>query len=70
MQFAVKHIENVFYNPVWFEALRHDQRKQLDTLAASGMDSKGSPPTAPIHLSGDFSLPCALSTYYVGEILQ
>ena len=64
LQYAVKHIENVFYSPDWFDALISDQRKQLNALAASGLDSLGSIPDAAIRLDLDFALPCAAHVFY------
>lgn len=64
LMFAVKHIENVFYDPDWFEALSTDQRNQLNALAASGMDEIGSPPAAVIHLDHNFDLPDVTKNFY------
>lgn len=64
LQYATKHIENVFYSPDWFDALISDQKKQLNVLAASGLDSLGSIPDAAIRLDLDFALPCATHVFY------
>lgn len=68
LQFATKHIENIFYSPEWFEELSFEQKSQLDLLAASGIDSLGSPPDASINSDSDldFDLPCAVRSFYSG----
>ncbi|MDX8519000.1 hypothetical protein [Mesorhizobium dulcispinae] len=65
LQFSVKHVENVFYEPTWFEALSTSQRRQLDILAASGVDVFGSVPAAQIDLSLNFDLPNATRVFIV-----
>ncbi|MDF1632130.1 SEC-C domain-containing protein [Mycoplana sp. MJR14] len=65
LQFAVKHVENVFYDPAWFAALSSEQRKQLDLLAASGVDIKGSVPSAVVRLDLDFELPMVTRAFVV-----
>ncbi len=68
LQFAVKHVENVFYDPVWFESLSETERKQLDTLAASGVDTMGSVPSAAINLELSFRLPEVARISIVGGV--
>ena len=63
MQLGVKHIENAFFSPNWFEALTNPQRAQLDRLAANGMDAMGSPPASPIRLDLIFELPSTLQIF-------
>lgn len=57
LQFVMKHVENVFFNPDWFEVLDDKQKDRLDQLAADGMDPLGSPPSMPVRLDVDFQLP-------------
>lgn len=66
LQLTVKHVENVFYNPVWFDALSADQRKHLDILMVSGVDFIGDVPRAEINLNLNFDLPKALQVLIVG----
>ncbi len=67
LQFAVKHVENIFYNPVWFAGLSPDQRKLLDTLAVSGLDIIGSVPEAEISLNLTFDLPEVMRVSFAGD---
>lgn len=60
LQFVVKHIENVFFNPDWFQALSDKQRKWLDQLAADGIDVMGSVASMPLKLDMDFQLPTSV----------
>ncbi|TKW66518.1 MAG: SEC-C domain-containing protein [Paracoccus denitrificans] len=57
LQFVMKHVENVFFNPDWFDALDKSQKAHLDQLAADGLDLMGSVPAMPIRLDADFQLP-------------
>ena len=57
LQLVVKHVENVFFDPVWFKALDERQKEHLNSLAADGIDSMGSVPSIPIRLDVDFQLP-------------
>lgn len=66
LQFVVKHVENIFFDPAWFEALTPAQLKQLDNLAASGVDIAGSVPTAPINLKLGLNLPVLTRIFDVG----
>lgn len=68
LQFVTKHIENVFFNPDWFQALNHKQRKQLDQLAIDGLDVMGSPPSMPINFDVDFQLPKAVKSFHVNPL--
>lgn len=63
LQFAVKHIENVFFSPAWFEALDSEQRAQMDALAVSGIDRLGTIPDAPICLDLNYALPSEARTF-------
>lgn len=64
LQLVVKHVENVFFRPDWFEALTNNQRTQLDILAESGIDPFGLPPAAEINLTYSFDLPTVRKTVY------
>ncbi|WP_245678990.1 hypothetical protein [Asticcacaulis taihuensis] len=66
LQFVVKHVENVFFNPDWFEALAPGQRKTLDRLAASGLDSFGSVPQAALRADVTFGMPAVSRSTFVG----
>lgn len=57
LQFVTKHVENIFFNPDWFEALSGEQRTLIDRLAMDGMDTLGSPPSVPLALDVTFGLP-------------
>jgi hypothetical protein len=65
IQFALKHIENVFFNPTWFQGLNPEQRERLDKLAADGTDLRGKVPSMPINPNLDFRLPCSASVFRV-----
>ncbi len=65
LQILMKHVENIFFDPDWFKSLDEKQRKQLDTLAASGMDFMGSIPTAAVRLDIDFKLPTVFRSFHV-----
>jgi len=65
LQFAMKHVENVFFNPDWYQNLDGIQREQLNRLAADGLDFMGSIPSAPIRLDLDFQLPTAKRSFQV-----
>lgn len=56
LQLSVKHVENIFYSPDWFDALDETELKQLYALAFSGVDAIGSVPTARINLDLTFGL--------------
>jgi SEC-C motif-containing protein len=57
LQMVMKHVENIFFNPDWFQGLGDKQRSQLDRLAADGIDLMGSVPSMPVQLDVDFQLP-------------
>lgn len=61
LQFVVKHIENIFFNPDWYYGLAETQKKQLEYLAEDGIDLMGSPPSAEIRLDMGFDLPTSLA---------
>jgi hypothetical protein len=63
LQFVMKHVENVFFNPDWFQALNDEQREQLDQLAASGTDLMGIVPSMPVSLDIDFQLPTSVRSF-------
>ena len=65
LQLVVKHVENIFFNPDWFQDLNEKQRERLNKLAADGVDSMGSVPAMPIRLDVDFRLPRALRSSQV-----
>ncbi|MFV1528953.1 MULTISPECIES: SEC-C domain-containing protein [unclassified Phaeobacter] len=65
LQLAAKHMENVFYNPNWFEGLDDSPKKQLQLLAASGMDFAASVPSEPIRLDVDFQLATASKSFQI-----
>lgn len=57
LQFVTKHVENIFFDPDWFEGLDQKQREILDRLAMDGVDAMGSPPSLPISFNETFQLP-------------
>jgi len=63
LQFVTKHIENVFFNPDWFEALDEKQKERLDRLAADGIDPMGSIPSKPVRFDVDFQLPRSVKSF-------
>jgi hypothetical protein len=65
LQLVVKHVENIFFNPDWFQELSDKQRTRLNQLAADGVDSMGSIPSIPVRLDDDFQLPPALRSFQV-----
>lgn len=65
LQFVMKHVENVFFNPAWFSSLASAQKDQLNKLAADGLDIMGSVPSVPIALDIDFHLPRATRSFQV-----
>ncbi|MEO9340457.1 SEC-C domain-containing protein [Mesorhizobium sp. SB112] len=56
LQLSVKHVENIFYSPVWFDSLNETELEQLYMLASSGVDTMGSVPDARINLDLKFGL--------------
>lgn len=67
LQFVTMHAENIFFDPVWFEALKPAQRKRLDLLAAAGVDALGSVPDLPGNPTLGFDLPPVIRIYDAGE---
>jgi hypothetical protein len=67
LQMVMKHVENTFFNPDWFNALCGDERKQMDRLAISGVDPFGAPPSAPILMNLAFELPSVVRSLYVSD---
>jgi len=65
LQFVMKHVENIFFNPDWFQGFNEKQRERLNQLAADGVDSMGSVPSIPVRLDVDFRLPTALRSFQV-----
>lgn len=65
LQFVMKHVENVFFNPEWFQALNDKQREQLNQLAADGVDTMGSAPSMRVDLDIDFQLPTSAKSFHV-----
>lgn len=57
LEFVMKHIENIFFNPDWFAFLNAKQRGNLDRLAADGLDPMGSVPSKLVGLNTEFQLP-------------
>lgn len=57
LQFVVKHIENIFFDPAWFEGLNQRQRDLLDSLAFDGVDGLGAPPIVALKPDIEFALP-------------
>jgi hypothetical protein len=39
LQFVMKHVENVFFNPDWFQTLNDKQKERLNQLAADGLET-------------------------------
>lgn len=65
LQFVMKHVENVFFNPDWYQALNDKEKKQLHQLAADGLDSMGSVPSVPVNLDLGFQLPASARLFHV-----
>lgn len=65
LQLVVKHVENVFFNPAWFDGLSIDLREQLNRLAADGLDAMGSIASASILFDLDFRLPSCRRSFRV-----
>ncbi|WP_299146684.1 hypothetical protein [uncultured Tateyamaria sp.] len=57
LQFAVKHVEDVFFEQDWFYGLDAEARVRLDQLAADGIDPMGSVPSVPVESGLDLQLP-------------
>ncbi|WP_246237471.1 hypothetical protein [Halovulum dunhuangense] len=67
LQLVVKHVENVFFNPDWFEALDGEHTEHLNRLAGDGLDQMGSVPRMPIRLDLDFQMPLCENSFRVGQ---
>lgn len=65
LQFVMKHVENVFFNPDWFHALGDKQKEQLNQLASDGLDLMGSVPSLPVLWDLDFQLPASAKSFQV-----
>lgn len=65
LQFVVKHIDNIFFNPDWFISLNYNEREQLNKLAADGINILGNAPSMPIHLGLDFQLPKSIRSFKI-----
>lgn len=65
LQFVVKHVENIFFNPTWFEGLNQGQRALLDSLAFSGVDNLGAPPAVALKPDIQFVLPQATRSTWI-----
>jgi hypothetical protein len=65
LQFVLKHIENIFFNPDWHMSLSEHDRKWLEALAADGIDALGSPPSSPVRLDLQFDLPILSRSFFV-----
>lgn len=63
LQIATKHLENIFFDPRWFESLAREQREQLLWLASDGLDIMGSAPSSTIRLKMNFHLPLSLKSF-------
>lgn len=64
LQFVMKYVENVFFNPDWFQALNDKQRGRLNLLAADGLDPMGRVPSMPVQLDVDFQLPASSRSFH------
>ena len=65
LQFVMKHVENVFFDPDWFQALDDKQKERLDQLASDGIDAMGSLPSMPVLSDVDFQLPASAKSIQV-----
>jgi SEC-C motif len=65
LQLVMKHLENVFFNPDWFQNLNDKQKERLNLLAADGVYPMGSVPSIPVRLEVNFKLPTALRSLQV-----
>lgn len=64
LQFVMKHIENIFFDPNWFASLDNGQRVHLDALTADGTDPLGSVPSVPVKTDLEFKLPPARKFFF------
>ena len=65
LQFALKHIENVFFSPDWFEELTQAQKKRFAAFAADGTDFMGSVPEMRIDFHYPLPLPRLFRSFRV-----
>ena len=65
LQFVVKHIENIFFDPAWFKGLNQGQRDLIDSLAFDGVDGLGAPPNVALKPDIEFDLPQAMCSTWV-----
>ncbi|WP_245595068.1 hypothetical protein [Leisingera daeponensis] len=65
LQFVMKHVENVFFDPDWFQGLDGKQKERLNQLASDGLDVMGSVPSMPVHFDVDFPLPASAGSFQV-----
>lgn len=65
LQLVVKHIENIFFDPAWFEGLNQGQRDLLDSLAFDGVDGLGAPPIVALDPDIKFVLPQSICSTWV-----
>ncbi|TVS06942.1 MAG: hypothetical protein EA407_00355, partial [Rhodobacteraceae bacterium] len=65
LQLVMKHVENVFFNPDWFQALGDKQKVRLNQLASDGLDVMGSVPSMPVLLDIEFQLPASARSFEV-----
>jgi hypothetical protein len=63
LQLVMKHVENIYFNPDWFQALDDKQREMLNQLANDGID--GTPPSESVRLDFDFGLSNSVTSFQV-----
>lgn len=61
LQFFQKHLENIFYNPNWFNSLSDSNKSLISRLVQSGVDLYGSIPDAKLDFQNNLNLPSASS---------
>lgn len=62
-QIVTKHVENIFFNPNWYQGLGDKQKEHLNRLVTDGVDIMGSVPSSPVRLEIDFQLPIASRSF-------
>lgn len=62
-QIVTKHVENIFFNPSWYQGLGDKQKEHLSRLVTDGLDIMGSAPSLPVRLEIDFQLPIASRSF-------
>ncbi|WP_084540049.1 YecA family protein [Azorhizobium doebereinerae] len=65
LQFAMKHIENVFFNPDWFQYLDRKHKEHLNKLAADTIYELGGVPSVSLKMELDFQLPPSARSFEV-----